>query len=155
MRPICRVLAIPSITFPEGTWVALLEPADLREEGRHYLGRLDDPRGLFTVETQLRAVDPRAHRSRSRRSPADSLEATCHLRIESVERFSGELTKVKAELDSAAAGEHVLIACHNAAEVERLGEVFADTELAQSRAARISPSAGSGRLPPDRRRRPW
>ena len=23
--------------FPEGTWVALLEPADLREEGRHYL----------------------------------------------------------------------------------------------------------------------
>ena len=37
--------------FPEGTWVALVEPNDLREEGRHYLGRLDDPRGLFTVET--------------------------------------------------------------------------------------------------------
>ena len=54
------------------------------------------------------------------------------MRIESIERFSGELTKVKAELDSAAAGENVLIACHNAAEVERLGEVFSDTELAQS-----------------------
>src|SRR4029077_14155999 len=63
---------------------------------------------------------------------ADSLEATCHLRIESIERFSGELTKVKAELDSAAAGENALIACHNAAEVERLGEVFSDTELARS-----------------------
>ena len=66
---------------------------------------------------------------------ADSLETTCHMRIESIERFSGELTKVKAELESAAAGEHVLIACHNAAEVERLGEVFSDTEL-----------AGTGRL---------
>ena len=52
------------------------------------------------------------------------------MRIESIERFSGELTKVKAELESAAAGENVLIACHNAAEVERLGEVFSDTELA-------------------------
>src|SRR4029077_11797015 len=63
---------------------------------------------------------------------ADSLETTCHLRIETIERFSGELTKVKAELDSAAAGESVLIACHNAGEVERLGEVFSDTELARS-----------------------
>ena len=35
---------------------------------------------------------------------ADSLESTCHLRIESVERFSGELGKVKAELESASAG---------------------------------------------------
>ena len=31
--------------FPEGTWVALVEPNDLREEGRNYLGRIDDPRG--------------------------------------------------------------------------------------------------------------
>ena len=44
--------------FPEGTWVALLEPTDLREEGRHYLGRLDDQRGLFTRRAQLRAADP-------------------------------------------------------------------------------------------------
>ena len=31
--------------FPEGTWVALVEPPDLREEGRHYLGRLEDRAG--------------------------------------------------------------------------------------------------------------
>jgi transcription-repair coupling factor (superfamily II helicase) len=61
---------------------------------------------------------------------ADSLETTCHLRIESVERFSGELAKVKAELEGASGGERVLIACHNPAEVQRLREVFADTTLA-------------------------
>ena len=55
------------------------------------------------------------------------------MRIESIERFSGELTQVKAELESAAEGEDVLIACHNAAEVERLAEVFSDTELARTR----------------------
>ena len=123
--------------FPEGTWVTLLEPADLREEGRQYLGRLEDMRGLFTVERSFERLIRLPTIAVSTLS-ADSLEATCHLRIESIERFSGELTKVKAELDSAAAGENVLIACHNAAEVERLGEVFSDTDLAQSQRLQLT-----------------
>src|SRR5207253_11377426 len=69
---------------------------------------------------------------------ASTLEVACQLRVESVERFSGELTKVKAELEGAASGDHVLIACHNAAEVERLGEVFSDTELARSGRLRLT-----------------
>ncbi len=48
----------PADFFPDGTWVALLEPNDLREEGRHYLGRVDDRRGLFTRRGELRAADP-------------------------------------------------------------------------------------------------
>ena len=47
--------------FPEGTWVTLLEPADLREEGRHYLGRLEDMRGLFTVERSFERLIKLAH----------------------------------------------------------------------------------------------
>ncbi|WP_246196472.1 transcription-repair coupling factor [Aquisphaera giovannonii] len=126
----------PSDYFPEGTWVALLELPDIREEGKNYLGRLDDARGLYSVESVMARLTRLPTIAVSALS-ADSLEATCHLRIESVERFSGDLAKVKAELDGAAAGERVLIACHNAAEVERLGEVFADTELArQGRLAR-------------------
>ncbi|APW59956.1 transcription-repair coupling factor [Paludisphaera borealis] len=125
--------------FPEGTWIALLEPADLREEGRHYLARVEDPRGLYSVESTFERLVRRPTIALSVLA-ADSLEATCHLRIESVERFSGELTKVKDELETAAAGDRVLIACHNAAEVERLGEVFADTELA--RAGRLDRCVG-------------
>jgi transcription-repair coupling factor (superfamily II helicase) len=117
--------------FPAGTWVALVEPSDLRDEGRHYLQRLGDERGLFTVEQSFERLI-RLPTIAIATLAAGSLEATCHLRVESIERFSGELTKVKAELDSAAAGESVLIACHNAAEVERLGEVFSDTELARA-----------------------
>ncbi len=109
----------------------LLEPTDLREEGRHYLGRLDDQRGLFTVEASFERLIRFPTIAVSTLS-ADSLETTCHLRIESIERFSGELTRVKAELESAAAGDNVLIACHNQGEVDRLGEVFSDTELAKS-----------------------
>ena len=39
--------------FPEGTWVALIEPSDLREEGRHYLERLEDKRGMYSVEASF------------------------------------------------------------------------------------------------------
>lgn len=78
------------------------------------------------------------------------METTCHLRIESIERFSGELTRVKAELDRAAAGDSVLIACHNKGEAERLGEVFSDTELARSNRLNLTVGRIRG-LPSDRR----
>ncbi len=126
-------------SFPEGTWVALVEPNDLREEGKHYFARIDDPRGLFSVESTLARLVKFPSIAVSTLA-ADSLETTCHLRVESVERFSGELGKVKAELDGASGGDGVLIACHNAAEVERLREVFADTEI--DRSGRLSLTVG-------------
>ncbi|MDR3632823.1 MAG: transcription-repair coupling factor [Isosphaeraceae bacterium] len=124
-------LTHPADLFPTGTWVALVEPNDLRDEGRQYFSRVADPRGLYTVESTFARLTKFPSITLSTLA-ATSQETTCHLHVESVERFSGELTKVKAELDSAAAGDHVLIACHNPAESERLAEVFADTALKQS-----------------------
>ncbi len=117
--------------FPEGTWVALVEPSDLRDEAKHYLGRAEDPTGLFTAEATFARLVKRPSITLATLS-ADSLEATCHMRIESIERFSGELSKVKAELEAASGGDKVIIACHNPAEVERLGEVFGETTLARN-----------------------
>ncbi|MEO6808355.1 MAG: transcription-repair coupling factor, partial [Isosphaeraceae bacterium] len=117
--------------LPEGTWVALVEPNDLKEEGTNYLGRCDDRRSLFSVEATFARLTRLPSITLSTLA-ASSLETTCHLRVESVERFSGELTKVKAELDSAAGLDRVLIACHNAGEVDRLREVFGDTSMAES-----------------------
>ena len=117
--------------LPGDAWVALVEPADLKEEGRHYFARVDDPRCLYSVESTLAKLLKRPSVTLSTIAGA-SFEATCHLSIESVERFSGELTKVKAELDAAAGLDRVLIACHNRGEVDRLGEVFSDTEISRS-----------------------
>ncbi len=117
--------------LPDRSWVALVEPNDLREEGRHYLGRLDDKAGIDTVEKAFARLVKFPSITLSTIA-ASSLEATAHLRVESIERFSGELQKVKAELDSAAGKDRVLIACHNEAEAERLREVFADSEIARS-----------------------
>ena len=62
---------------------------------------------------------------------AGSLETTCRLKIESVERFSGDINKVRDELDDAGAGQEVFLVCQTEAEVRRLGEVFASTRVAQ------------------------
>ena len=81
------------------------------------------------------------------------MEATCHLRIESVERFSGDIGKVRDELDSAGAGQELFLICQTEAESERLGEVFGETRLAADWADCISWSATCGagfRLVPER-----
>ncbi len=114
--------------LPESTWVALSELSDIRSEGRQYLERLKDPRGLFSVEAAL---------SRCMQLPtvevapitADGFDTPCHLQIESVERFTGPRTEVLTELSEAVGrDERVLIACHNEGERERLGELLRESE---------------------------
>jgi transcription-repair coupling factor (superfamily II helicase) len=56
--------------------------------------------------------------------PSGSMETTAHLEFESVERFSGEIAKVRDELDKVSGGHEVFIVCETEAEVERLTELF-------------------------------
>jgi transcription-repair coupling factor (superfamily II helicase) len=115
---------------PPGTWYALLEPNELREQGQQYLNRLEDARKLFSVEeTWKRLVShPTVVISNL---PYSSVETTCSLHVESIERFSGDVTKVRDELDRTATSEEILIACHNEAEAKRLREILADGQAAK------------------------
>jgi len=99
------------------------------DEGRHYLGRLDNPRGFFGVEaTFKRCIEfPTVTVAAI---AGDSSEATCHLCTESVERFDAPATEVIGELARVVGrDEEVLIACHNAGERDRLTELLAATDL--------------------------
>lgn len=116
-------------SLPRRSWVALVELNELIQEGKQYLARLDDPRGLFSIESAL---------SRCTELPsvtiaplaADSMETSCHLQIESVERFTGPRSEAVAELASVLANdEHVLIACHNEGEQERLTELLNESPV--------------------------
>src|SRR5262245_20288414 len=122
--------------LPTKSWTVLVEPDDLLEQGKHFLERVTDIRGLFTVQGTIAQLT-RFPSVRISALPSASMEATCHLRVESVERFSGDVTKLKDELDTAAAGDLVLIACHNEAEKKRLGDVLAAGQLAQSERLRL------------------
>jgi transcription-repair coupling factor (superfamily II helicase) len=122
--------------LPEDAWTVLVEVEELREQGRHYLERLADERGLFSVEGVFQHL-LRFPNATISALPSPSVEATCHLRVESVERFSGEVGRVRDELDAVAAQDVVLIACHNEGECKRLGEVLATGQLAQSDRLRL------------------
>jgi transcription-repair coupling factor (superfamily II helicase) len=58
------------------------------------------------------------------------MEAECQLRLESVERFSGDIAKVRDELDTVGLGHDVHVVCPTDAEAQRLREIFGATQLA-------------------------
>jgi transcription-repair coupling factor (superfamily II helicase) len=119
-------------SLPDGSWVALAELEEIVEEGKRYLERLGDRRGLFTVDAVLKRVAERPYVQLAAMSVA-GLDVVCHLQTESIERFAGPKSAVLEELANVvAADEQVLIACHNEGERERLSELLAEqgTELA-------------------------
>ena len=122
--------------LPTKTWTILVEPDDLHEQGKHYLERITDVRGLFSIPAVIAQL-VRFPSVRLTALPSASMEAICHLRVESVERFSGDVTKIKDELDSVAETDQVLIACHNEAERKRLGEVLGSSRLAETDRLRL------------------
>ena len=100
-----------------------MEPDDLDEQGRHYRERVIDASGLFPLAAVFQQI-LRFPNLRLSALPSPTVEATCHLRVESVERFSGNVAKLREELAGAASGDRILIACHNEAELHRLGEIL-------------------------------
>jgi len=115
--------------LPPRSWFLLIEPGELEAEGRQYLERVKRPQGLHNVAGVIRrAVEfPSVTASAI---ATGSLETTCRLPIESVERFSGRIDRVREELDDAGRGQEVFLICQTEAEVRRLGEVFASTQIA-------------------------
>ena len=117
--------------LPPQSWFLLIEPMELEQQGRHYLERLDRPAELHDVSSVLREAF-RFPSVAASAVAAGSLETTCRLKIESVERFSGDINRIREELDDAGAGQEVFVVCQTEAEAKRLGDLFAGTEIAQA-----------------------
>jgi transcription-repair coupling factor (superfamily II helicase) len=119
--------------LPPDSRVALVEPGDLKEQARHFFERVADPTGLFLPEGALANLI-RLPNVTITALPRPSVEASAHLRVESVERFSGNVHRVRDELDAVAASDtqRVLIACQTDAECHRLTDVLKAGKLAES-----------------------
>jgi transcription-repair coupling factor (superfamily II helicase) len=113
---------------PEGTWFLLIEPSELAEEGKFYLDRMDRPQAFHAVRPTLEEIYKFPSVTASG-VPAGSMETTAHLEFESVERFSGEIGKVRDELDKVSGGHEVFLVCETEAEAERLQELFKSSKL--------------------------
>jgi transcription-repair coupling factor (superfamily II helicase) len=118
--------------LPSQAWTLLVEPMELSEQSKVYRDRCSDPRGLFTAEGVFQQLQRFAHVSLFAFPASEGSDAICHLRVESVERFSGKVQQVREELDAVAASDRVIVACDTEAECQRLSDVLAAGQLAQS-----------------------
>ena len=110
--------------LPDATWSVLSELTDLVAEGRQYLERMKDPRGLFSVDAVMAKLTLKPTVEVAPIA-ADGFDTSCHLQIESIERFTGPRAEVLNELaEVVGRQERVLIACHNEGEQQRLTELL-------------------------------
>jgi transcription-repair coupling factor (superfamily II helicase) len=139
-----------SDVLPQGSWWALVEPLELAEEARRAFERI---RGVVENASEPDDVFTRIYRSPSVTLSCiapSSLEASAELSVESVERFTGVLERVKEELETVGRDQEVWIVCPTDAEIERLTELLADTAPARSGRLHFAPgkiSAGFRLVP--------
>jgi transcription-repair coupling factor (superfamily II helicase) len=132
---------------PAAAWFVLIEPNELEEEGKHFLERMDRPQAFHSVRTTLAEIYKYPSVTAAG-VPAGSMETTAHLEFESVERFSGEITKVRDELEKVSGGQEVFVVCETEGEIERLKELFKANVAAGGSPA---DDAGSPSMAPDAR----
>ena len=122
--------------LPAGSVVVLVEPGDLKEQAKHFFDRVADASGLFTAEGATAQLLTRPSVVLSA-LPRPGVEAAAHLKVESVERFSGNVSRVRDELDAVGKTDSVTIACQSEAEIQRLTEVLKAGQLAESDRLRL------------------
>ncbi len=114
--------------FPANAWALLIEPQQLSDEGKNILQRAENTNIYHSVASVLASCSRLGVATAAHLSPG-TYGANCHLPIESVERFSGDLQRVRDELDQVAVDNHVYLIVATDAETERLRELLRDTKL--------------------------
>jgi len=117
--------------LPPGAWLLLVDPDKLSEEGKNYLQRVEQPAGFHSVDSVLAECGKFAVATTAEIQQGTS-GVHCHLPFESVERFSGDIGRVRDELDTIAHGDEVFVISPTEAEIERLREILSQTKLAAS-----------------------
>ena len=114
--------------LPAGSWIAWVEPQQQFEEAKKFLERNDNPDEVHGYGAMMGSLAGLASVSVS--GLAEGGAEDTRLPIQSIERFSGDVSKVREELDVAGTGQHVFLIAQTEAEIVRLREIFAGTKLA-------------------------
>ncbi|MFM7108296.1 MAG: hypothetical protein ACKOZU_06800, partial [Planctomycetaceae bacterium] len=117
--------------LPAGAAFALVEPGELAEEARRMHDRLGSGAGLFDPEEVFARIQRFPSVALSALAPS-SLEAAATLAVESVERFTGALDRVQAELETVGRDQEVWVVAPSDAEEQRLRELLAQSAPART-----------------------
>ncbi|MEO8493954.1 MAG: transcription-repair coupling factor, partial [Planctomycetota bacterium] len=130
IQPTSQSMAHLADYLPSSTWCLLVEPEQIDEQGKHYLSRVEHPAEFHSIE----AVQASLQRFAVATASSLARGATgvrCVLPIESVERFSGDIKRVRDELDRSASDCQAFVITPTEAESERLRELLGDTSVAK------------------------
>ncbi|MBI2478646.1 MAG: transcription-repair coupling factor, partial [Planctomycetia bacterium] len=116
--------------LPSHTWCLLVEPEQIDEQGKHYLSRVEHPAEFHSVEAVLASLQQFAVATASSLARG-ATGVRCALPIESVERFSGDIKRVREELERCAADYQAFVVTPTEAEVVRLQELLGETSIAK------------------------
>ncbi len=118
--------------LPAGAAFALVEPGELVEEARRMHDRLGATAGLFAPDDVFARINRFPSIALSALAPS-SLEAAATLAVESVERFTGALDRVQAELETVGKDQDVWVVAPSEAEETRLRELLAASAPARTK----------------------
>ena len=114
----------------EDTWVLEFEPEELAVAAEQFRARLEQPEKTHTL-ADVQAWLLRRPFATASTLTRGSLGTVCRLPVESVERFSGDVGKVRDEFERVAGELQLFLVASTEAETTRLGELFGDTEVAR------------------------
>ena len=112
--------------LPKDTLVIQVEPAELDQRARAFIQQSPDPESLFSWDTARSQYSdfPLASIERMSTSAADNL---LKLPFESLEKFSGDYTEIREELDRVAEDCQVHIIVRSKGEIPRIQEILKTT----------------------------
>ncbi len=108
--------------LPKETIIWLVEPSEIQEQGRSYLDRLPEARGIYPVAAVLKNIQAFAHAQIMQFAQAgpDTLRLPCG----SVEPFATQTDAAMAELAALAAHNQVVVVCQSESEKTRLTDLL-------------------------------
>ncbi|MGB9689805.1 CarD family transcriptional regulator, partial [Thermogutta sp.] len=117
--------------LPPESWTVWIDPQGIEASSRSYLARLEKRQFHHAWEKIVQDSRRFARLEIWDIAPENQSEVF-HGQMESVERFSGDVERVREELDAVAGDFTAYLVCTASAEVERLRELFAGTRIARS-----------------------
>ncbi|MDP6446065.1 MAG: transcription-repair coupling factor, partial [Pirellulaceae bacterium] len=111
--------------LPEHSWLAFVELETMAENARGYLSRTASPDRFHSFNQVMSAAEGFSHLLVSALS-TNSSPTHCQLQIESVERLSGDVARVREELAALTGGDRLFVVSNTSAESDRLREILVD-----------------------------
>ncbi len=109
--------------------VLMFEPQEIASRSSMLLARQTDASKLHSL-SDIQASFRRHAVALAGRLIAETDVPFCRLPISPVEKFSGEITEVRREIDQVAGNAHVFLLANNESEIHRVREILAPTRTA-------------------------